>query len=846
MCRDPVPRSDETKQLLDIIGHSTLQTGIEVYEAYLKKALHTRINLNSLISASAGSPRILEGFYAVHDEKCPPKYFSLYNLAALTQLQQKVLTGLDRALVILYCKEPVEGKGQEGDYFMFYDGRVQAMRNGDVALTPLVVIIRPEAKNRRPRYLKEASPEFISKLEIGLFNYLHNLHDITAVETCPTVGTAFARIFNEPQLQNLNWTDTLLKLPQLPPSGKSITLLCYYGSNISVKSLASSKDLANAHFHRWGQFWCGPSAHAPEEHETVVVSPFYTPTISPAPYSVALWTISPSKARAINVKLAPKQIPYDAPVINNEALQMIGSASKKRRDNTRIHALMRRKFKLLEERNNILALNPLDPFDDGEDETCPRMFSAEDTSPLCKIEEELDEIDNALRHETHLDCNFTISSERWSCCCSYCTSSFTDDNWRDANPSGPNRPILYPDTSPEFLRLLNMDTPDFRERIKKACRLSVATYDLETYSNYNKGNITSAMRISSITDKDNLSEDVHATLVPEMIGFCCNGVTKTDYEAFSVAKEEPDERGMMLRFITHLFKKKEEMEELKRDTLRPILDSLEHWRLAHMKSFPEDSNISSTTQEVLFRNSPAGKFRSHLERMIKGLFVFGFNSSSFDNVAIFPHLAMYIKSNFSKTRFHTQCDGYKIKKILCPGKGLIVSDAKFFLSAGASLAQMLRTVLDDKTCEKGIFPHGLFTSRDFLTKAELPPKASEWLDPLHPDRVIPQEAVDEAIMEFKRQKCRTIGDYEHYYMKLDTVLLKKATDNLFDAFEDIVGLHAIDCRKLSISSLAAAGVQMELRRKKSYAYYSPNCRPLLKALVDSATGGEKIYIFLDK
>lgn len=836
MCRQPEPRADESKQLLSCVGKRLNLTSISVYEKFLLEAQHCKINLQSLISAAAGSPRIIEGFYAAHDDQLPPKYFSLYNPTALTMLQQNVLTKQETTLILIYCKEPVSEKGQEGDYYMFFDGRVQSMRNSNVALQPLVIIIRPEVKNRRRRYLAEASPQIVSKFQMGIINPLCNLDDLQDLIVCSSMGSVFARLFDARELEGLSWVDSLMKLPHLPSTNNSYSLLCYYGTAINVRKLAWTKRLENGFFHSWGRFYTGENA--PSDSEIVIISPFYD-SAQPGKCSAVIWQLDKNVAKTLHFKLSTPSIPYSPPMVNEEALAMIGTASKKRRDNSRIQELMRRKFELLEERQTLLAYGDDDTFDAGEDEERPRLIRDHiERSPLFDVEDELDAIDASLKSAEIVDCHFKVSTERWSCSCNYCTSSFTDEGWRDVAPSGPQRGVYYSDTSVEFLEKLNIDSKDFRERIRKACRLSVATFDIETMTHYNKGNLSAALRVEPVVEQGVQSEEIQATLIPQMIGFCCNGVLskEVDYAAFSIENDEPDERPMMERFIIHVFKMQEKMENLKRQLLRPILDSLDEWKTRHLAFFPSDSTTPYAVQESLFRLSPAGKFKNHLDRMIKFMYIYSFNGSAFDNCALFPHMAMFVKTHFPKSRFHTQSDGLKIKKILCPNKGVIFSDAKMYLSAGASLAQMLKTVLNNTECEKGIFPHGLFTSREFLKRTELPKDATQWRDPLRPDRTVSQEAVDEAIKEFKRRNCRTIGDYEHYYMFRDCELLQFALHKLFDSFEEIIGLDAIDARKLSISSLAAAGVQIELKRQKSYAYFSPNCRPLLKALHDASTG----------
>lgn len=830
MCQNPCKVS-ESKQLLEIIGNSIgqgLDYGVELYEKYLLHARHFKLDLQGLLSSEPGSKTILNTLYASDCPEKDPKYFSIYNPDCLTTLQQHVLT--DHELIILYT--PKNKNVQDGDYLYLFDGRVATMRRETSNFFPIVILLHPEISPRlRSRRLSRMSDNLVNRLQSGILNPIQNITGVKTFEAYPTLGCVFAAVLKIPEMKTMTWEEIIIKLPDLPSSEESVLILCYYGSNMTGRVMTQQRKAESAHYHSWGEFFTGKTR--PEKSKTFIISPLF-PLEKEFPksgnYAVGLWTLEAGVEDRLRAKTTPK--PYELPTLDSATLESVGTGQKKRRDNARIQVLMNRKFQLEDERQTLVQ----DWMESQGDET---LLEDERPDRLVEVNDEIDRLDVELDNQEYMDFHYKVSTERWSCSCPYCSSAFLDDGFRDASDTGPERPVHTELDSDDFLHLLNMNTPENVEAIRKATRYSTCSFDIETFSSYDKGNLSSALRVNPVSTTG-CAEPISATLVPVMMGFGCETLPASEelhYKSFDVHDDELNERPMMERFLEHVFYMRGQLENAKREVLRPLLNHLTNWRDAHLLFYEQEgwTDILLKDRIQAFNRSPPGLFLAKLERMTKTCYVYSYNGASFDHICILPSLACYIKTHFPKARVTTQSDGLKIKKITA--KNVVFTDAKFYLSAGASLAQMLKTVLNDKDSEKAIFPHGLFTNREFLKQASLPADAAAWKDPLRPDVHPTQAAVDEAIVNFRRQGCKTIGEIEHYYMYKDVTLLQKALYGLFDAFKEIIGLDAIDVRKMSISSLSSAGVMKWLRKKKSYAYFSPNCKPLLKALVDSSTGG---------
>jgi hypothetical protein len=74
------------------------------------------------------------------------------------------------------------------------------------------------------------------------------------------------------------------------------------------------------------------------------------------------------------------------------------------------------------------------------------------------------------------------------------------------------------------------------------------------------------------------------------------------------------------------------------------------------------------------------------------------------------------------------------------------------------------------------------------------------------DKITPQE-IAEAQELFKKAGCKNLGDYLQAYLKLDVLILYKATQEWRKTLKKYVNIDFIEARKFTISSLRLTHLQ---------------------------------------
>jgi hypothetical protein len=170
---------------------------------------------------------------------------------------------------------------------------------------------------------------------------------------------------------------------------------------------------------------------------------------------------------------------------------------------------------------------------------------------------------------------------------------------------------------------------------------------------------------------------------------------------------------------------------------------------------------------------------------------------------------------------HVKYDGVsfvEIKRLLPPG---------FSLSAFGALTGLKE--------EKLLFNFEWLDGPEFLDSRTLPSDAAQWVSRLT-GKGPTQAEVDEALSFFDRMQFKDAGAYLCHYLKLDVIILARATEKLFSGYFSLLGLHPIDCRKASVSSLAFYASQMALFADKRPGQFFCN-DPVLHSLLKNATRG---------
>jgi len=103
--------------------------------------------------------------------------------------------------------------------------------------------------------------------------------------------------------------------------------------------------------------------------------------------------------------------------------------------------------------------------------------------------------------------------------------------------------------------------------------------------------------------------------------------------------------------------------------------------------------------------------------------------------------------------------------------------------------------------EKAHFPFNLLDSVAALDIAELPDDPKLWASSLTGSPPIGPEEIAQAQALFRKANCKNLGDYLRAYLKLDVVILYKATQLWRSHLKTLVGIDFVESRKFTISSL---------------------------------------------
>ena len=78
-----------------------------------------------------------------------------------------------------------------------------------------------------------------------------------------------------------------------------------------------------------------------------------------------------------------------------------------------------------------------------------------------------------------------------------------------------------------------------------------------------------------------------------------------------------------------------------------------------------------------------------------------------------------------------------------------------------------------------------------------------------------QEEINEAHFLYKKNNCKSVGDYLKIYLKLDVLILFKSTQLWRKELKNQIGIDFIECHKFTIASLThmANGYNMALNKR---------------------------------
>jgi hypothetical protein len=123
---------------------------------------------------------------------------------------------------------------------------------------------------------------------------------------------------------------------------------------------------------------------------------------------------------------------------------------------------------------------------------------------------------------------------------------------------------------------------------------------------------------------------------------------------------------------------------------------------------------------------------------------------------------------------------------------------------------------------KAHFPFAILNSVQVLKDRHLPTDLSKWQSDLTGSDKITQHEVDEAQRLFRQAKCKNLGDYLKAYLKLDVIILYKATQEWRRTLKEYVKIDFVEAKKFTISSLSNLAGLKAAAEKKQIGTFFPN------------------------
>jgi hypothetical protein len=177
--------------------------------------------------------------------------------------------------------------------------------------------------------------------------------------------------------------------------------------------------------------------------------------------------------------------------------------------------------------------------------------------------------------------------------------------------------------------------------------------------------------------------------------------------------------------------------------------------------------------------------------------IFHFSSSGYDHVLLESYLVPYLYEKKQLPRMEKR--GNKVTQIRT-FSGISFRDITKMLAPSTNLRAFGK--LFNLEQAKAHFPFGLLTSVGELERPELPSDPALWKSELTGNAVITAAEIVEAQALFVEAGCRNLGDYLRAYLKLDVVILHRATQEWRRTLKTYVGVDFVESSKYTISSLS--------------------------------------------
>lgn len=171
--------------------------------------------------------------------------------------------------------------------------------------------------------------------------------------------------------------------------------------------------------------------------------------------------------------------------------------------------------------------------------------------------------------------------------------------------------------------------------------------------------------------------------------------------------------------------------------------------------------------------------------------------SGYDHVLLESYLVPYLQEK--KFRPKMEKRGNKVTQIRT-GCGVSFRDVTKLLAPSINLRSFGKLFHLEQA--KAHFPFGLLTSLSVLDLDRLPTDPQDWKSELTGNLAITAQEIAEAQDLFEAAGCHNLGDYLTAYLKLDVIILHRATQEWRKTLKTYVGVDFVESNKFTISSLS--------------------------------------------
>ena len=432
-----------------------------------------------------------------------------------------------------------------------------------------------------------------------------------------------------------------------------------------------------------------------------------------------------------------------------------------------------------------------------------------------------------------------LTFEKWwpnyPCRCDCCMLSKTyKDNFEFFKPQT-RRSIKL--NTVDYMKMFNLYTPQNITKLKEVFDLSTAGLDLESFTLQRNEYDVNFKPISKYSNETKVIAEQEIG----MIGYGDDTLDDRDLPVFR-SKYTNNPEIAVKAFFDHLFIRYHYLRIKKEKLLTDLIlftNKVYDLHCVFWKKRLINENLKDVKQliEKSFEHSLPGKFRTHLKKITKNLFVHTFNGGNYDYVLCHKFFITVLKK-YPQYINRQPCriikNGSKILSIKVAKCEIYFVDILDMLGPGCSLAQFAE--LTQQEDAKLVFPFKCLTCLKSLNAKTLPEDKRLWFNDLKQEFYSDTE-IQKAKDNYARLGCKNVGEYLEIYLRMDvkltTVGVRKLLGNYFEKFET----HPLDVNKNTIASFGSYLFQHNLMDNKKVGIFSPNCLPLYSCIKSSSTGG---------